>query len=103
MLEVGYLNLDNPIAITCSKDDFHDHHDSHELHDSNRFNGTAGLLILDDIDLDKVSLSDVEATLNEIKTASTLGFSVKCSRDEPLMEAARFAARNLYLMELDAL
>ncbi len=103
MLEVGYLNLDNPIAITCSNDDFHGHHDSHEPHGSNRFNGSAGLLILDDIDLDEVPLFDVEATLSEIKTASTLGFSVKCSKDEPLMEAARFAARNLYLMELDAL
>ena len=103
MLEVGYLNLDNPIAITCSNDDFHGHHNSDEPHDSNRFNGSAGLLILDDINLDEVPLSDVEATLNAIKTTSTLGFSVKCSKDEPLMEAAKFAARNLYLMELDAL
>lgn len=103
MLEVGYLNLDNPIAITCSNDDFHGHHDSNEHLDSNRFNGSAGLLILDDINLDNVPLPDVEATLNEIKTSSTLGFSVKCSKDEPLMEAAMFAARNLYLMELDAL
>ena len=103
MLEVGYLNLDNPIAITCSNDDFHGHHDSHEHHGSSRFNGSAGLLILDDINLDEVPLLDVEATLSEIKTASTLGFSVKCSKDEPLMEAAKFAARNLYLMELDAL
>ena len=103
MLEVGYLNLDNPIAITCSNDDFHGHHNSQELHGSNRFNGSAGLLIFDDINLDEVPLSDVEATLNAIKTTSTLGFSVKCSKDEPLMEAAKFAARNLYLMELDAL
>jgi putative methanogenesis marker domain 9 len=103
MLEVGYLNLDNPIAITCSNDNFHGHHDSHETQCSNRFNGSAGLLILDDINMDEVPLSDIKTTLNEIKTASTLGFSVKCSRDEPLMEAAKFAARNLYLMELDAL
>jgi putative methanogenesis marker domain 9 len=61
------------------------------------------LLIFDDINLDEVPLNDIEATLNEIETASTLGFSVKCSSDEPLMEAAKFAARNLYLMELDAL
>ena len=103
MLEVGYLSLDNPIAITCSNDDIHGHNNSRELRGSNRFNGSAGLLILDDINLDEVPLSDIEATLNEIKTASTLGFSVKCSKDEPLMEAAKFAARNLYLMELDAM
>ncbi len=103
MLEVGYLNLDNPIAITYSNDDFHGCHDSHEPYDSNRFNRSAGLLILDDINLDEVPLTDIEATLNEIKTTSTLGFSVKCSKDEPLMEAAKFAARNLYLMELDAM
>ena len=102
MLEVGYLNIDNPIAITCSNEDFDDNRDFHEKAKSNRFNGFAGLLIIDDINLDEVPLPDVEATLNEIKTSSTLGFSVKSSKDEPLMEAARFAVKNLYLMELDA-
>jgi tRNA-dihydrouridine synthase B len=106
MLEVGYLNLDNPIAVTCSNNDLHSSHDSQVHHDSeicdySKFNGSEGLLILDDIDLDEVSLSMVETSLNEIKTASSLGFSVRCSKDEPLMEAARFAAKNLYLMELD--
>lgn len=103
MLEVGYLNLDNPIAITCSNDNFHGHHESDGPLCPNRFSGSAGLLILDDINMDEVPLSDIETTLNEIKTASPLGFSVKCSRDEPLMEAARFASRKLYLMEIDAL
>ena len=101
MLEVGYLNLENPIAITCSNDDFQ----TPQVFQGpkHQFNGSAGLLILDELDLDRISLREIEATLNEIKTTSSLGFSVKCSEDEPLIEAARFATRNLYLMEIDAL
>lgn len=96
MLEVGYLNLDNPIVIISSN------HDFHAPCDSGEFNGSAGLLMFDGLDLDKVSITEIEAYLKETDTPSALGFSVKCSKDEPLIEAARFAARNLYLMELDA-
>jgi putative methanogenesis marker domain 9 len=96
MLEVGYLNLDNPIAIICPN------HDSLSSNSSNQFNGYAGLLMLDDLNLDEVSLPTIEASLNDIDITSALGFSLNCSKDEPLMEAARFAAKNLYLMELDA-
>lgn len=103
MLEVGYLDLDNPIAITCSNNDFRGDHIAGGPDDPQQFSRSAGLLILDKIDLDEVPLAEVEATLNGIKTANSLGFSVKCSKDEPLMEAARMAARNLYLLELDAL
>jgi putative methanogenesis marker domain 9 len=58
--------------------------------------------MLDEINLDEVPLSTISAELNEIKTASPLAFSLNCSKEEPLMEAARFAAKNRHLMELDA-
>jgi putative methanogenesis marker domain 9 len=96
MLEVGYLNLDNPIAIMCPN------HDSLGSNGTHKFNGSAGLLMLDDLNLDNVSLPAIEAFLNDIDTTSALGFSLNCSKDEPLIEAARFAAKKLHLMELDA-
>jgi putative methanogenesis marker domain 9 len=101
MLEVGYLNLDSPIAIICPS---HNSLDSNSPHQNtpHQFNGAAGLLMLDDINLDEVPLSAIETSLNAIKNASSLAFSLNCSKDEPLIEAARFAAKNLYLMELDA-
>lgn len=95
MLQVGYLNLDNPIAIISSN------HDLHASLDSCQFNSSAGLLIFDGLDLDEISLQEIDTYLKKTDTSSALGFSVKCSIDGPLLEAARFAAKNLYLMELD--
>jgi putative methanogenesis marker domain 9 len=88
MLEVGYLNLDNPIAIisSCSKP---------------ASNGSAGLLLLDGFDLDQVPITEVESSLKSIDTKAAIGFSITCSKDEPIIEAARLASRNLYLLDLN--
>ena len=96
MLEVGYLNLESPIAIICPSNR------SFDSTSTPQANGTGGLLMLDDINLDEVPLSTIQAWLGRIETQSSLAFSLNCSKDEPLLEAARFAAKNLFLMELDA-
>jgi len=89
MLQVGYISLDSPIAIISSEEG------------RGKYNGSASLLIIDRFDLDVEPLSDVESAMKNAGTTSSLGFSVKCSNDEPLIEAARFAGKNLYLMDLD--
>jgi putative methanogenesis marker domain 9 len=88
MLEVGYLNLDNPIATISSY-----HNPEH--------NGSAGLLLLDGFDLDDVSIPEIDSSLKEIDSQSAIGISVTCSDDEPLIEAARLASRRLCLLELN--
>ncbi len=88
MLEVGYLNLDNPIAIISS-------------YRRPGSNGSAGLLLLDGFDLDETSLSEVESSLKKIDTKSAIGLSVSCSEYGPIVEVARFASRNLYLLDLN--
>lgn len=89
MLEVGYLHLDNPIAIISS------YHDPAS-------NGAAGLFLLDGFDLDDVSLGEMDACLSNLKKPESpaVGLSVTCSTDEPLVEAARLASRNLCLLDL---
>jgi tRNA-dihydrouridine synthase B len=88
MLEVGYLNLDNPIAIISS-------------YRRPASNGSAGLLLLDGFDLDEVPMPEVESTLKKVDTKAAIGFSVSCSDGEPIIEAARLASRNLYLLDLN--
>ncbi len=88
MLEVGYLRLDNPIAIISS-------------YRRPASNGSAGLLLLDGFDLDQVSLTEVESSLKSVDTKAAIGFSVTCSKDEPVTEAAKLASRNLYLLDLN--
>lgn len=88
MLEVGYLSLDNPIAIISS------YHNPES-------NGSAGLLLLDGFDLDEVSVSEIDSSLKEMDSSSAFGISVTCSDDEPLMEAALLASRRLCLLELN--
>jgi tRNA-dihydrouridine synthase B len=89
MLEVGYLHIENPIAVISS----HNHPD---------FTNRAGLLLLDGFDLDEVPLDEMQASLDKIseKGIGAVGVSATCSRDEPLMEAARLASRNLCLLDL---
>jgi len=103
MLEVGYLHIDNPIAVISSQ--------NHP-----EFSNAAGLLLLDGFDLDEVSLEDMQAGLVRMKAGrakgermdgdkgstekGAIGISVTCSRDEPLLEAARLASRNLSLLDL---
>jgi putative methanogenesis marker domain 9 len=92
MLEVGYLHIDNPIAVISS-------------HNKPDFNDAAGLLLLDGFDLDEVPLEEMQASLETIgqkarKGTRAFGLSATCSRDEPLLEAARLASRNLCLLDL---
>ncbi len=54
MLEVGYLHIDNPIAIISS-------------HDRSDFSKSAGLLLLDGFDLDEVPLTEMQSCLDELK------------------------------------
>ncbi|NPV62551.1 MAG: methanogenesis marker 9 domain-containing protein [Methanotrichaceae archaeon] len=88
MLEVGYLDLKSPIAVIspygkpCS-------------------NGSAGLFLIDDINLDKTSISEIESSLKGIDSKSAIGLSVSSSQDERLMDAARFASQNLFLLDLN--
>jgi len=90
MLEVGYLHIDNPIAIISS-------------HNQPAPRPKAGLLLLDGFDLDEISVAEMQASLEsfqEVGQRKAIGFSVTCSEDEPLLEAARFASSNLCLLEL---
>ena len=91
MLEVGYIHIDNPIAIISS------HNQS--------LNRDVGLLLLDVFDLDEVSLTEMEAcldnlNLDEKNETRAFGFCVTCSQDEPLLEAAEIASRKLCLLDL---
>ena len=58
MLEVGYLHIDNPIAIISS----------HDRSDSNK---AAGLLLLDGFDLDEVPLTEMQACLDKLNMDKT--------------------------------
>jgi putative methanogenesis marker domain 9 len=92
MLEVGYLHIDNPIAVISS-------------HNQPDFNDAAGLLLLEGFDLDEVPLEEMQASLETInrnarKRTGAFGLSATCSQDEPLLEAARLASRNLCLLDL---
>ncbi|MFZ3149409.1 MAG: methanogenesis marker 9 domain-containing protein [Methanothrix sp.] len=92
MLEVGYLHIDNPVAVISS-------------HNKPDFNNSAGLLLLDDFDLDEVPLDEMQASLETIrlkagKGTGAFGLSATCSQDEPLLEAARLTSKNLCLLDL---
>lgn len=94
MLEVGYLHIDNPIAVISS----HNHPET---------GVDAGLLLLDGFDLDDVSLEEMQKCIESYgeiektgKGARAFGLSATCSRDEPLLEAARLASRSLCLLDL---
>lgn len=90
MLEVGYLHIDNPIAIISS-------------YNQPTSNNAAGLFLLDGFDLDEVPLAKMEDCLADRKRLGkrgAFGLSATCSQDEPLLEAARLASRNLCLLDL---
>jgi putative methanogenesis marker domain 9 len=91
MLDVGYIHIDNPIAIISSP--------------NQSLNREVGLLLLDGFDLDEVSSTEMEAcldnlNLNEKNERGALGLCVTCSQDEPLMDAAKIASRKLCLLDL---
>ena len=89
MLEVGYLHINNPIAIISS-------------HNQPDFSNSAGLRLLDGFDLDEVPLDEMQASLEKIRANGTgaFGLSATCSHDEPLVEAAQLASQNLCLLDL---
>jgi len=94
MLEVGYLHIDNPIAVISS----HKHPET---------GVAAGLLLLDGFDLDDVSLQKMQESIEsysalekDASKARAMGICATCSRDEPLLEAAKLASRNLCLLDL---
>ena len=120
MVEVGYLHIDNPIAVISS-------------HNRPETDNLAGLILLDGFDLDVVSPSQIQSRLTDVKQrllegsqgranipdihihdrqsaksekagesgrTAALGLCATCSEDEPLLEAARIAAQNLCLLEL---
>jgi tRNA-dihydrouridine synthase B len=89
MLEVGYLHIDNPIAIISSY-----HQSASE--------SKAGLRMMDGFDLDDVPLSEMESCLDLLKAGSdgAVGISATGSEDEPLLAAARIASQHLCLLEL---
>jgi putative methanogenesis marker domain 9 len=90
MLEIGYLSLDNPIAIISSI-----------KKPKNELNRSAGLAIIEGFDLDELSIEEVESSLKEIEAPSALGISVIASEDGTILEAARFASKSLRLLELN--
>ncbi len=90
MLEVGYLHIDNPIAIIS-------------YYDRSASKRSGGLFLLDGFDLDAVPLAQMESCLKDLHRLGkkgALGVSATCSQDEPLLEAARLASRNLCLLDL---
>jgi len=94
MLEVGYLHIDSPIAVISP----HSHPET----------GVAtGLVLLDGFDLDDISLQKMQECIDSYSEgersnpkAGALGICATCSRDEPLLEAAKLASRNLCLLDL---
>ncbi len=92
MFDVGYLHIDNPIAVITSH--------------NQPINGPgSGLLLLDGFDMDEISIKEMESCLdkfdkNKKNGGGPLGFSVTCSRDEPLLEAAKLACRKLCLLDI---
>ncbi|MCJ7444210.1 MAG: methanogenesis marker 9 domain-containing protein [Methanotrichaceae archaeon] len=88
MLKIGYLDLDNPIAIVTP-------------YQNPNPEEAAGLVLFDGIDLDRISIDDLESFLDELHLSAALGISVYSSEDRPILDAARLASKRLYLLELD--
>jgi putative methanogenesis marker domain 9 len=93
MILVGYLRLNNPIALLYSK----------EQPLKGKGAGTPGLVLLEKFDLENGSLFDIEAAMADLSCSAgqARGFVVKGSGGASLMEAASLAQGRGYLMELD--
>ncbi len=99
MLEVGYLSLSSPVAVVLP---------GHGLK-----SGFGGLFLLESFDLDRTTLEEVEEALRDQRgglgdsgdtgkdKVAPLGFSIGSPEDGPIMDAARMAGKNLYLLEID--
>jgi putative methanogenesis marker domain 9 len=86
MLEVGNLHLSNPVAVVAS----YRHPGS---------NGHAGLVLLEEIDLDRMAIDELEPLL-KMEVGSAMGLSVSCSQEGLLLQAASLASKHGCLLEL---
>ncbi len=91
MLKIGYLNLDNPIAIISS--------DGYP--DLGSLKGSAGLIMLGRFDLDEVAPSEIKREMDRVSPRSALGLSIVGGKPEDLMETAKMAASDGRLMEVE--
>ena len=107
MLKIGYLNLNNPLAIVSSDGSPDGSPDgsldgsSHDSSDLAGLNGSAGLVMLGRFNLDEVTVSEIKEALDRRHTRSALGFSTSGGSIEDLEEAGRMAAEEGLLMEVE--
>jgi len=111
MLKIGYLNLNNPLAIVSSNgspdrssDGLSDESTNDSPKDSSNLaglNGSAGLVMLGSFNLDQVALSEIKEALDRLHTRSALGFSTSGGSIQDLAEAGRMAAEEGLLMEVE--
>lgn len=90
MLEIGYIKLDNPLAIVSPKG-------SREI---GGLNGSAGLVMLGSFDLSEVAPSEIRRAMEESRSGSALGFSTSGGGIDDLAGAGRMAAEEGRLMEV---
>lgn len=93
MLKIGYLELNNPLAIASASQEI-----SRELGGSN---GSPGLIILGRFDLHQVAPSAVRSRMERIPSRSALGFSTFGGDLDDLAEAAGMAAEEGWLLEVE--
>ncbi|MGC9515728.1 methanogenesis marker 9 domain-containing protein [Methanocrinis sp.] len=91
MLKIGYLKLNNPLAIISSDGSGY----------LGSFDGSAGLIMLGRFNLDEISPSEIKRAIDRVSTRSARGFSVVGGGLEELAEAAEMAAREGHLMEVE--
>ncbi|HII05804.1 MAG TPA: methanogenesis marker 9 domain-containing protein [Methanotrichaceae archaeon] len=91
MLKIGYMNLDDPVAIISPNG-------SRNL---GSFNGSAGLIMLGRFNLDEVTPSEIKMAMDQRRTRSALGFSTVGGKLEDLTETAKMAAQEGRLMEVE--
>lgn len=90
MFKIGYLKLENPLAIVSPKGS----------RDLGSLNGSAGLVMLGRFDLSQVAPSQIKRAMEEKPTRSAMGFSTTGGDIEDLTEAGRMAAEEGRLMEV---
>lgn len=89
MLKIGYLELNNPLAIASA---------SQEL---GGLNGSPGLIILGRFDLHQADPSAIRSRMERISSSSALGFSTFGGDLDDLAEAARMAAEEGWIIEVE--
>lgn len=91
MLKIGYMNLDDPVAIISPNG-------SRNL---GSFNGSAGLIMLGRFNLDEIAPYEIKMAMDQRRTRSALGFSTVGGKLEDLTETAKMAAQEGRLMEVE--